>query len=165
METTLHETICVSDDETILPDYTKDKIKVPTSSLVAVGGGTILSLLCIVLSIPSLVKSPIGQLRYLSYISNPRLFEAFSLLVNLALTFVTDSLSYVHSMSLRWALAKEGRLEFNTNIRLLTSSLSIGPNRWWANAISLLTLMLYYGATSVLFISSTTNPYTMDGEY
>lgn len=128
-----------------------------TTSIIAIGSGTAFSLVCIIVSIVSFVKNPIGHLAELKYrrvVLRSTSFEAFSLLINLALTFVTDSLSFVHSVSLRWALADEGRLEFNTSIRLLTSSWRSGPNKWWVNTISLGTLMLCYGATSVLFVSS-----------
>jgi hypothetical protein len=76
--------------------------------------------------------------------------EAISFIVNLILTQCLEGLAYVHSISLRWALLRENRLVFNTNIRLLTSSRLSRPNSWYINAISATLLILCYGATSIL---------------
>lgn len=78
--------------------------------------------------------------------------EAASFIVNLILTQCLEGLAYVHSVSLRWALLKENRLVFNTNIRLMTSSSLSRPNSWYINAISAALLILCYAATSMLFI-------------
>jgi hypothetical protein len=76
--------------------------------------------------------------------------EAISFIVNLILTQCLEGLAYVHSISLRWALLRENRLVFNTNIRLLTSSRLSRPNSWYMNAISATLLVLCYAATSLL---------------
>ncbi|ENH74680.1 hypothetical protein FOC1_g10001355 [Fusarium oxysporum f. sp. cubense race 1] len=55
--------------------------------------------------------------------------EVLSLVLNIILTFCIDSMAFVHSVSLRWALYSEHQLEFNTNLRLFTSSTKSGPNR------------------------------------
>lgn len=139
-----------------LPSFDTSE-RISLSKALAVGCGVLLSFLCIFLSIIGFVRNPVAQLTHLAYGGREltsQYFEAFSLLVNLALTFVTDGLSFIHSLSLRWALAEDGKLEFNTNIRLLTSSRLSAPNRWWVNVLSLATLILCYGSTSVLFVSS-----------
>lgn len=78
--------------------------------------------------------------------------EVVTLAVLTVLTFITDQLSYIHSTSLRWALYSEGRLEFNTNIRLFTSSKQSLPNRWFVNALSIFFLVLSFAAAAQLFI-------------
>ncbi|OCL10880.1 hypothetical protein AOQ84DRAFT_374513 [Glonium stellatum] len=78
--------------------------------------------------------------------------EAISFIVTLILTQCLEGLAYVHSISLRWALLRENRLVFNTNIRLFTSSRLSRPNSRYINAISATLLILCYGATSLLVV-------------
>lgn len=78
--------------------------------------------------------------------------EALSFIANIILTQCLEGLAYVHSISLRWALLKENRLVFNTNIRLLTSSKLSRPNSWYINSVSAALLILCYGATSTLVL-------------
>lgn len=70
------------------------------------------------------------------------------LLVNLLVTIILDTTNYIHATTLKWALFKEGRLIFNSNVRLFTSAKAHGPNSWYMNWISLLGLAISYGATS-----------------
>lgn len=72
------------------------------------------------------------------------------LLLNITLTIVLDNLNYIHSTTLRWALWREGRLEYNSNLRLFTSAAAHAPNRWYVNAVSALSLVFSYGAISLL---------------
>jgi hypothetical protein len=51
-----------------------------------------------------------------------RVAEILSFVVNLLLTQCLEGFGYIHAISLRWALFKEDRLKFNTNLRLFTSS-------------------------------------------
>ncbi|RBR25724.1 uncharacterized protein FIESC28_01477 [Fusarium coffeatum] len=78
--------------------------------------------------------------------------EMLSLVFNIVLTFCIDSMAFIHSVSLRWALYSEQRLEFNTNLRLLTSSSKSGPNRWYTNVFSMICLAFCYGASSYLLL-------------
>lgn len=78
--------------------------------------------------------------------------EGIVFAVNLILTTTTDSLGYVHATSLRWALYREGRLQYNTNIRLFTSSRENAVNSWPANSIWISCLILSYACTSILLI-------------
>jgi len=79
--------------------------------------------------------------------------EAIAFTINLAATQCLESLAYVHSVSLRWALIREKRLRYNTNIRLFTSSNSNGPNKWYSNFISAACLVLCYASTPQLFLA------------
>ncbi|KUJ20818.1 uncharacterized protein LY89DRAFT_682489 [Mollisia scopiformis] len=78
--------------------------------------------------------------------------EALSFMTNVFVALATDSLGYIHATSLRWALFREGRLQFNTNLRLFTSTRKYAPNRWPANLISIISLILCYAASSQLFL-------------
>ncbi|KAF4583049.1 Ankyrin repeat-containing domain protein [Ophiocordyceps camponoti-floridani] len=78
--------------------------------------------------------------------------EFLTLGVNVILTLSIDGMMFVHSVSLRWALYHEKRLDYNTNIRLLTSSSKSGPNQWYSNAATLFFLVLSYGSSSVLVL-------------
>ncbi len=62
-------------------------------------------------------------------------------------------MGYVHANSLRWALHREGKLEFNSNLRLLTSPKHNRPNRPIPNAVYLIGIILSYGSTSLIFLS------------
>lgn len=63
-----------------------------------------------------------GQYRlhswHLVQIRIPRVARVCSFLITTALTLCIDSMMYIHSVSLRWALYDEGRLEYNTNVWL-----------------------------------------------
>lgn len=111
--------------------------------------GIVCSLACIACSIGYWVTSH-GPANIFIHSDLPG--EAASFIVNLILTQCLEGLAYVHSVSLRWALLKENRLVFNTNIRLMTSSNRSRANSWYINAISAALLILCYAATSMLFI-------------
>jgi hypothetical protein len=70
------------------------------------------------------------------------------LLLNLLVTIILDTTNYIHATTLKWALFREGRLKFNSNVRLFTSAKARGPNSWYMNSVSLLGLAISYGATS-----------------
>lgn len=80
--------------------------------------------------------------------------EVLALAVNFILTLCLESLAFVHATSLRWALYRENRLHFNTDLRLLTSAKSSGPNKWYINVISAACLILCYVATSQIFMAA-----------
>ncbi|KAK5659303.1 hypothetical protein OQA88_1396 [Cercophora sp. LCS_1] len=72
------------------------------------------------------------------------------LLLQITLTLVLSTLSSIHSTTLRWSLWREGRLRHNSNLRLFTSTKLVGPNKWPANIISALGLILAYGSTTLI---------------
>ncbi|KAJ5087231.1 hypothetical protein N7456_010847 [Penicillium angulare] len=113
--------------------------------------GMVLSFLCLISGTYMLVvkKKRLGAPISLSTPGQ----EALSLAINLVLALCTDGMMFVHSASLRWELYREHRLEFNTNIRLFTSSKKFGPNKWYINVIALVCLILSYAASSVLFVT------------
>ncbi|PFH56744.1 hypothetical protein XA68_16047 [Ophiocordyceps unilateralis] len=81
-------------------------------------------------------------------------YEVLSLAINVMVTFCIDGTMFAHSVSLRWALYRERRLQYNTNIRLFTSAKQRGPNTWYCNLAAVLFLVLSYGASSVLFLAN-----------
>lgn len=83
----------------------------------------------------------------------PGLSILLNLLLNLFVTTILDATNYIHDSTLRWALHDEGRLRYNSNIRLFTSSRRHGPNSWYANVVSLLGLALTHGSLSTIIVN------------
>ena len=117
--------------------------------------GGVLSLLCIGggIYIICAYKERLAAPSNLSTVS----LEILAFITNVIITLCLDGIMFVHSVSLRWALYKENRLEFNTNLRLFTNAKKSGPNRWYVNAFALICLVLSYAATSYLFIPDATD--------
>lgn len=70
------------------------------------------------------------------------------LLFNFVVAGCTETLSYIHTTSLRWALFHEGRLHFNSNLRLFTSTRLCAANRWPSNFLSAVFLVFCYASSS-----------------
>ncbi|KAF8865935.1 hypothetical protein BDZ45DRAFT_568128, partial [Acephala macrosclerotiorum] len=49
------------------------------------------------------------------------------------ITVCNESLGFIRSTSLKWALQRERRLEFNSNLRLFSMSRTFGRNAWYSN--------------------------------
>lgn len=73
-----------------------------------------------------------------------------SLALNISLTLLFDSMNNIQKCTLRWALWKEGRLQYNSNPRLFSCARRFAPNGWCTNSISCVALVLGYGSTSIL---------------
>lgn len=78
--------------------------------------------------------------------------EVLPLGINIIVTFLNESMGYIHSTSLRWSLQYENRLTFNSNLRLLSSSHRSKPNKWYANLLFLFCIILSYATTSLIFL-------------
>ncbi|KAL1623786.1 hypothetical protein SLS54_004247 [Diplodia seriata] len=76
------------------------------------------------------------------------------LALNLWLTLLMDALGYMHATSLKWALARDGRLAFNSNLRLFTAARSSAPNAWYANAVMLAGMVVAYASSSLLLVDA-----------
>src|SRR5438552_3640864 len=50
--------------------------------------------------------------------------------LNILVTLCMDSLGFIQTASLRWSLHREGRLNFNSNLRLLTATKDNLAHRW-----------------------------------
>lgn len=80
-------------------------------------------------------------------------------MLNLIVTICTESTGFVHSLSLRSALASESRLRFNSNLRLLTAARGWrNPNGSLLNSVMALLLVISY--SSALLVIITLNYYT-----
>ncbi|KAG2159081.1 uncharacterized protein EDB93DRAFT_1325148 [Suillus bovinus] len=67
------------------------------------------------------------------------------------ITLCTESIGFVHGISLRSALASESRLRFNTNLRLLTAARGWrNPNGALLNGISAVLLVMSYSLPSLI---------------
>ncbi|KAI4275631.1 MAG: hypothetical protein L6R38_005820 [Xanthoria sp. 2 TBL-2021] len=76
----------------------------------------------------------------------------FSLILAITFTFCNESLGLIHTNSLRWALSQEGRLEFNSNLRLLTHVHTSKPNHWAVNLYALFTTAIAYTAAGQILV-------------
>ncbi|KAG1780431.1 hypothetical protein EV702DRAFT_1194570 [Suillus placidus] len=81
--------------------------------------------------------------------------EISALALNLIVTLCTESIGFVHDISLRSALASECRLRFNTNLRLLTAARGwCNPNGALLNGISAVLLIISYSSASLVVCSN-----------
>ncbi|KAK3387525.1 hypothetical protein B0H63DRAFT_159136 [Podospora didyma] len=62
-------------------------------------------------------------------------------------------MGYIHTCSLRWSLQREGRIDFNSNLRLFTASKYNASNEMIANTSYLISIALAYGSTSLIFLT------------
>lgn len=69
-----------------------------------------------------------------------------------AVTLCNESLAFIHSTSLRWALWRENRLIYNTNLRLLTRSRTVRCNAWYTNFAWFLFAAVAYTAAGQIFL-------------
>ncbi|PMD38833.1 hypothetical protein L207DRAFT_584233 [Hyaloscypha variabilis F] len=78
--------------------------------------------------------------------------EMIPLGMNILVTFLNESMGYIHSTTLRWSLQFDNRLTFNSNLRLLSSSARFKSNKWYANVGFLFSIILSYATTSLIFL-------------
>jgi hypothetical protein len=78
--------------------------------------------------------------------------EVVVLAQNILITICNESLGLIHASSLRWTLQREGRLSFNSNLRLLSSSRAPGPNKWYSNVCVLCGIIAAYASSSITFL-------------
>lgn len=81
--------------------------------------------------------------------------ELLSLALNLIATVGNEVCGFVHSATLRSALASEGRLEFNTNLRLLTAAQGkhwYNPNGAVLNLVMATLTIMSYATSSLVFV-------------
>ncbi|KAK4548231.1 hypothetical protein LTR36_010101 [Oleoguttula mirabilis] len=77
--------------------------------------------------------------------------EGIPLAINLCVTLIVETTGYIHTASLRWSLQREGKLTFNSNLRLLSFSRTSAPNAWYSNFIVLACITLAYASSSLAF--------------
>lgn len=74
------------------------------------------------------------------------------LALSVVVTLCTEAMGYIHSISLRWALYREHRLHYSSNLRLLKRAHRSWPNSLWANFLCAIGLVLSYVGASQTFI-------------
>ncbi len=108
------------DLRTVLPNYDRDAASAKTSAMILYLAWFVIAA-CLTLSIYIIVSD--GENHLFRKIALPEAgSEGLAFIVNILVTILTDSMGFVHASSLRWALYREERLEFNTNVRLFTSA-------------------------------------------
>ncbi|KAG1773833.1 hypothetical protein EDD22DRAFT_984127 [Suillus occidentalis] len=130
-------------------------------ALVGVALSSIFSCSCIVAGIVALANygvMGVTVINFMVFVSSDnasiqlgRLKETLALAFNLIVTLCTESIGFVHGISLRSALASESRLRFNTNLRLLTAARGwCNPNGALLNSISAVLLIISYSSASLI---------------
>lgn len=76
------------------------------------------------------------------------------LAINAALTVCTECLGFIHGTTLKWSLFHEGRLQFNANLRLFTSSQTSRPNKGYVNALYLIALAICYASSGLILVTN-----------
>ncbi|KAK6437405.1 hypothetical protein LTR95_006401 [Oleoguttula sp. CCFEE 5521] len=74
------------------------------------------------------------------------------LILNGAITICTEVLGYIHTVSLRWALHRQGRLRYSSNLRLFTQANNSAANIWYVNGVSSAALIITYTAASQVLL-------------
>jgi hypothetical protein len=77
---------------------------------------------------------------------NKNFYYILPLLINFIITALVDGTGFIHSQTLKWAMHQEGRLSFNSNLRLFTQSRKSFSNSWFANVLIII-------ATTIAFAS------------
>lgn len=87
-----------------------------------------------------------------SFTLSPAAVEVIALATNVFVTVLNESMGYIHAASLRWALQKEGRLTFNANLRLFSSSRCTAVNKWYTNLAVIICAILTYSTPSLTYL-------------
>ncbi|KAG1802786.1 uncharacterized protein HD556DRAFT_1437842 [Suillus plorans] len=124
---------------------------------------TIISVCCIIAGVVILTISGVSGVIPLMRLGGTELqkslqVELLSLILNALVTLCTESTGFVHSISLRSALASEGRLHFNTNLRIMTAARGRrNPNGALLNGTMALLLILSYSSSSLIVFVNFSN--------
>ncbi|KAG9029790.1 hypothetical protein FRB95_004887 [Tulasnella sp. JGI-2019a] len=103
-------------------------------------------------------RSPSGE-KYIRVDLSRWADVALGLSFNALVTVCTDATGYVHGTTLKWGLASEGRLEFNTNMRLFrTTKGALSVNGPVVNTIYIISIIFSYAASSTVFLHSSIFP-------
>ncbi|KIK42765.1 hypothetical protein CY34DRAFT_755321 [Suillus luteus UH-Slu-Lm8-n1] len=125
-------------------------------ALVGVACSFIFSCSCIIAGIVTLANHGVMGVTVIYYglietlqLETPK--DILALAFNLIVMLCTESIGFVHGISLRSALASESRLRFNTNLRLLTAARGwCNPNGALLNSISAVLLIISYSSASLV---------------
>ncbi|KAG0692687.1 hypothetical protein DFH29DRAFT_1044557, partial [Suillus ampliporus] len=124
-------------------------------ALVGIACSTIVSCCFIIAGIANMVYHKEGNGAVQIPLSSNLSKEILALMLNLMITLCTESIGFVHGISLRYALASESRLRFNSNLRLLTATRGwSNPNGRLLNGIMSVLLIISYNSASLVIITS-----------
>ncbi|CAI6337792.1 unnamed protein product [Periconia digitata] len=146
------------DESTGLSQSFNEDVRTRNRCVAAIIVGAIFTIACFVLAILIWSGHRDTNLLYRVNLSKSDVewgTEVISLTITTGITILLEPLSYVHAVSLRWALYREGRLQYNTNLRLFAAANRSRPNQWYTNLSSAICLILSYGATSLLLVKNT----------
>ncbi|KAG2071891.1 hypothetical protein BDR04DRAFT_1097515 [Suillus decipiens] len=128
-------------------------------ALVGVACSSIFSCLCIVAGIVTVSNNGVNGVAVANADTVPDYMDTQLILqgkiltpaLDLIVTLCTESIGFVHGVSLRSALTSESRLRFNTNLRLLTAARGrYNPNGILFNGISTILLIISYSSASLV---------------
>ncbi|KAG8851040.1 hypothetical protein FRB96_009522 [Tulasnella sp. 330] len=103
---------------------------------------------------PSIVWHPERE-RNIAIPLSPIAAKALELSLSVLATLCTEATGYVHGTTLKWGLAKEGRLAFNANLRLLSGTKGLfSVNGPIFNTIFAITIIFSYAASSSIILDS-----------
>lgn len=91
---------------------------------------------------------------------SPATRTVLDLVLSAVNTVCTESMGYTHTVALRWALLRENRLHYSSNLRLLHSAHHSWPNCMWINFLSSIALVISYAGASQTLV-----PYSNGGQY
>jgi hypothetical protein len=83
--------------------------------------------------------------------------EAISLCLNVPVTVCNDIAGYIHTVSLPWALQKESKLTFNSNLRLFTRARHSTANSWYTNLLMIVLMIMSYASNALIFIDDSSS--------
>ncbi|KAG8993723.1 hypothetical protein FRB94_010390 [Tulasnella sp. JGI-2019a] len=90
--------------------------------------------------------------------------RALGLAFNALVTASTEATGYVHGTTLKWGLAREGRLRFNANLRLFSATKGVlSVNGPVVNVIFIISIILSYAASSTVLLHSSILPGFLGG--
>jgi hypothetical protein len=148
--------------ETPFPSINKD-LRTRRIALCGLGFTYLFSILTFLSGVAVLIKDGSSQ-PYLAS-SSAATRELLPLFTSITVTFCIESIGYIHSSSLRWALLREERLELNSYLRLFTGTQKFGPNHWLTNLGVTVAIILTYMSTSAAYLPDfyTGSPNEYDG--
>ncbi|KAG1730555.1 uncharacterized protein EDB91DRAFT_1309967 [Suillus paluster] len=117
-------------------------------ALAGVACSSIVSCCCIIAG--TVIISARGPSGMIQATATDLQIEMRNLALNLIVTLCTESIGFVHGISLRSALASQSRLTFNTNLRLLTAAHGWrNPNGALLNGLMAVLLIISYTSVSL----------------
>ncbi|KAG1739861.1 uncharacterized protein EDB91DRAFT_1053706 [Suillus paluster] len=134
-------------------------------TLVGIAGSSIISCFCIIAGIVIMGSNKEGNGAAQMTLSSNLQKEMLVLMINLIVTLCTESIGFMHGISLRSALASESRLRFNSNLRLLTAARGwSNPNGSLLNGIMAVLLIISYNSASLVIITLNYGTHWSTGE-